>query len=326
MSTRHLVDPEIAPLIELIPPLDFSRETIVETRIESANRWGAPPEPLIAPEIVSAPGRDGAPDVPLYLYNPPSENRARAALLHFHGGGMVLGSAESSKAIVPPLILAGDAVGVSVEYRLAPETPFPGPQEDCYAALGWLVANAEALGVDPARIVVAGESAGGGLAAALALMARDRGEFSLAGLLLIYPMLDHRTGGPDCPYRNPTTGEFLWTRDRNAFGWSCLQGDYGLDDERIGWFSPARAADLSRLPQTFIATGALDLFLDENLEHTRRLCAAGVPVELHVYPGAIHGFQIMAEATVTRAAARDLMAAAARMLRPSKTATRRRMT
>ncbi len=312
MSSRHLVDPEIAPVLDLVPAIDLATTPIEEIRARPPMM--PTPEPLIAPEIVNTPGRDGAPDVPLYIYNPPSANRKRAALLHIHGGGMVLGSAEASKGIVPPLILPNDAVGVSVEYRLAPETPFPGPQEDCYAALDWLVANADSLGVDPQRIVVGGESAGGGLAAMLALMARDRGEYTLAGQLLVYPMLDHRTGGADCQYRNAFAGEFIWDAAKNAFGWGSLKGGYGLDDERIGWFSPSRADNLSNLPPCFIATGALDLFFDENLDYIRRLGAAGVPVELHVYPGGVHGFNLIEHAQISKACARDIAAAAARFL------------
>jgi acetyl esterase len=196
MSTLHLVDPEIAPIIPLFTAMDMTTENLAEVRSGMGSNFPAPPPPLMDPEIVTTPGRDGAPDVPLFVYNPESQNRSRAAILHIHGGGMVLGSAEMSKSSMPPVALANDAVIVSVEYRLAPETPFPGPQEDCYAGLAWLVANAETLGVDPARIIVMGESAGGGLAAALALMVRDRGEYALSGQVLIYPMLDHRTGGP----------------------------------------------------------------------------------------------------------------------------------
>jgi acetyl esterase len=161
--------------------------------------------------------------------------------------------------------------------------------------------------------MVMGESAGGGLAAAVALMVRDRGEYQLSAQILFYPMLDHRVGGPDCPYSNPITGEFIWTKGRNQFGWSCLQGDYTLDDDRIGWFSPARAADVVGLPPTYIAIGALDLFLDEDLDYARRLVAAGVPCELHLYPGAIHGFNMVPTAAVAQQANRDLMAGIGRL-------------
>jgi triacylglycerol lipase len=226
----------------------------------------------------------------------------------------VIGTAAMSMMSMPQIALALDVVVVSVDYRLAPETPFPGPQEDCYAGLDWLVAHCAELGVDPKRILVMGESAGGGLAAALAHMVRDRGEHSLIGQILTYPMLDHRTGGADCPWRNPMTGEFIWTAGKNQFGWESLRGDYAVDDARAGWFSPSRASNLAGLPPAYISVGALDLFLDEDLDYARRLTAAGVPVEAHVYPGAIHAFDMMAEATVAKQAQSDLMAALRRFI------------
>ena len=204
---------------------------------------------------------------------------------------------------------------VSVEYRLAPETPFPGPQQDCFDGLSWLVANAEELGIDPARIAIIGESAGGGLAAATALMARDLGGPKLAAQVLIYPMLDHRTGGEACRWKNRTTGEWVWTRSANRFGWEALRGEYTAEDKRKGWFSPALANDLTGLPPTLLLTGSLDLFFDEDLDYARRLVDAGVPVELHSYPGAIHAFNMMAEAAISQAFARDMLGGIARLLK-----------
>jgi len=246
--------------------------------------------------------------------NPPSTQTGRAAILHIHGGGMVVGVADTATVTKCPLALEHDAVVVSVDYRLAPETPFPGPQEDNYAALLWLVGHASELGVDPARIVVMGESAGGGLAASLSQMTRDRGGPKLAGQVLIYPMLDWRTGGPECQHNNRHTGEWIWTRAKNRFGWEALRGDYEPSDDRKGWFSPTLADDLSGLPLAYIATGALDLFLDEDLAYARRLIDAGVPCELHVYPGAIHGFEMVPETTLAAQAAADLKRGLKRLL------------
>jgi triacylglycerol lipase len=313
MTTRPLVDPEVLPLLEMLPGFSFSTELLPTIRAGFGSVEGQP-EPALKGVWHTAPGRDGAPDVPLLVLNPPSANTARPAVLHIHGGGMVIGSATMAEATFPDLVLAHDFVVVSVDYRLAPETPFPGPQEDCYAGLEWLIANAAELGVDPSRIVIMGESAGGGLAAALALMVRDRGGPVLAGQVLIYPMVDHRTGGPDCQWNNPQTGEFVWTRESNMFGWSSLQGGYAADDDRLSWFSPARAADLSGLPQTFISVGTLDLFFDEDLDYARRLAAAAVPVELHVYPGAFHGFNMVKTARVALQAQADVVGAMRRML------------
>jgi acetyl esterase len=149
-------------------------------------------------------------------------------------------------------------------------------------------------------------------------MARDRGGPPLAGQVLVYPMLDWRTGGPDCPYQNRHTGEWIWTREKNRFGWEALRGDYSPTDAHKGWFSPALADDLSCLPPTYIVTGALDLFLDEDLDYARRLIDAGVPCELHVYPGACHGFNVIApHAAVTMQCMRNMEEWLGRVITPT---------
>jgi len=312
MTTRHLVDPEILPLIDLMPFTGFTREGLPAARIASAERFAFLGEPPLAPQVKTIAGPGGA--LEIYWYDPAPGTADRPALLHVHGGGMIIGSARSMQHGPSGTAAALGIPVASVEYRLAPEHPFPAPQEDCLAALNWLAENAAELGVDPARIGIIGESAGGGLAAATALMARDTGGPALAAQFLTYPMLDHRTGGPSCTWRNPTTGEFIWTRESNVFGWDALRGDYGADDERRGWFSPTLAEDLSGLPPTWIGTGALDLFLDEDLDYARRLVAAGVEVELHCYPGAIHAFQAVAESRIAKAFVRDQFVAITRLL------------
>lgn len=201
----------------------------------------------------------------------------------------------------------------SVDYSLAPETRFPGPLEDCYAVLVWLQGNAERLGVDVARIGVKGESAGGGLAAALALLSRDRSGPHLAFQHLIYPMIDDRTCVDPDP--NPFTGEFVWTPAHNRFGWSSLLGRPPGSPDVSAYAAAARAENLRGLPPTFISIGALDLFLEENLAYARRLSRAGVAVELHVYPGAFHEFHKAQEARVTKAAERDSRDALKRIMR-----------
>ena len=325
MSTRSLVDPELLPLLDMLPESEFSVESLPAIREGFMADMLPSTVDGLAPQMVIADGVNGAPDVPLVLFNPPSTNRKRAAILHLHGGGMVIGNAMMSTATFAILMPELDIVAVSVDYRLAPEARFPEPQEDCYTGLAWLVAHAEELGVDPTRIAVMGESAGGGLAAALAQMVRDRGEYSLAAQILIYPMLDHRTGSiadeskasstqDACPYANPTTGEFIWTRASNRFGWSSLRGDYAADDNRRGWFSPTLAESLAGLPPTFINVGGLDLFLDEDMDYALRLSAAGVPCELHVYPGAFHAFNLVAESGVAQQANDDLLRAIRRLL------------
>jgi triacylglycerol lipase len=313
MDTRHLVDREILPLLDLFPQLDFDAVPIADMRAKSAERYASMPPPVIAAEEIAVPSVHGGPAIPVFLYRPPAPRPGAGAILHVHGGGMVMGSARQNQ-IGPAALAAGAGVPVaSVEYRLTPEHPFPAPQEDCHSALIWLAGQADALDFDAGRIVVAGESAGGGLAAALAIMARDLGGPAIAGQLLTYPMLDHRTGSDACPYANPTTGEFIWTRASNRFGWASLKGDYRADDARTGWFSPSLADDLSSLPPAYIATGGLDLFFDENLDYARRLTAAGVPVELHSYAGAIHGFNAVPNAAAAQRCNAGLIAAAAAM-------------
>lgn len=314
MTTRELVDPELLPLVDALPPVALSAELLAPMREALNARFDTLPEPVLPIEWHAAPGRDGARPVDLLLVRPAVDDRARPAILFLHGGGMVVGSAHGFRRNAAALAHEHGAVVVSVDYRLAPETPFPGPQEDCYAALAWLTDNAASLGVDPRRIAVMGESAGAGLAAALALMARDRGEYRLCGQVLVTPMLDCRTGGPDSLHDNPATGEFIWTRESNAFGWTALRGEYRANDHRAGWFSPALAADLTGLAPTIIVIGSLDLFLDESLAYIARLSAAHVPTELHVYPGAVHGFTLMTASRVALRASRDVAAAIDAML------------
>ena len=317
MDTRHLVDREIAPIIDLFPRVDLDAAPIAQIRAKAAETYAILPPPVIAPEKLFVPSIHGGPDIMVFLYRPAMTRAGSGAILHIHGGGMVLGSVEQMQAGPAALAAAAGVPVVSVEYRLAPEHPFPAPQEDCHSALSWLAGQADALGFDAKRIVVAGESAGGGLAAALAIMARDLGGPGLAGQLLTYPMLDHRTGGDACPYKNPMTGEFIWTRASNRFGWRALQGDYRADDERCGWFSPSLAGDLTGLPPAYIATGSLDLFFDENLDYARRLVAAGVPVDLHSYAGAIHAFNAIPDAALSQRFNGGLLAAAAAMTAPA---------
>jgi acetyl esterase len=312
MTTRHLIDPETLPLLDMLPTFEFTHETLPLVRAGSETRFEFIEAPALQPEIKVIDGPGGPLEV--YWYDPAPGTTGRPALLHIHGGGMIIGSAKSMQHGPAGMAAALGIPVASVEYRLAPEHPFPAPQEDCLAALVWLASEAAALGVDPAQIGIMGESAGGGLAAAVALMARDQGGPHLAGQFLTYPMLDHRTGGADCQHGNRGTGEFVWSRTSNQFGWGALRGDYTADDHRKGWFSPTLAEDLAGLPPTWIGTGSLDLFLDEDLAYARRLIDAHVPTELHVYPGGVHAFNAVAEAGIAQAFARDLTGAIARVL------------
>lgn len=315
MNSRHLVDPELAPILDLIPATALTAETLAASRASSAAMFAAmavPDYPNLMVSDQSIPGPAGAPAVRVRLYQPPPPAEPTAGLLWLHGGGYVSGSVAAEEIRARALAAELGCVLVSVEYRLAPETPFPGPIEDCYAALHWLHANATALGVDAGRLAVGGGSAGGGLAAALALLARDRGEVPLIYQALMAPMLDDRTVTRNPPH--PYTGEFIWTHASNRFGWTALLGQEPGSNGISPYAAAARAENLADLPPAFIAVGALDLFLEEGMAYAQRLIRAGVPTELHVYPGVYHGFQMVPNAQVTQAAARDQISALRRAL------------
>ncbi len=227
------------------------------------------------------------PDVPIYVINAKADT-SRPAILHTHGGGYVTGSAEASVRQMQELAAKLDCVVVTVEYRLAPETAYAGSMEDNYAGLKWLHANAASLGVDPARIAVMGESAGGGHAAILALVARDRGEVPVCFQCLIYPMLDDRTG--TTRKVQPWVGQLIWTPMQNRFGWESFLGARPGGAKAPKYAVPARMADLKGLPPAFIGVGTLDLFCDEDIDYAQRLNNAGSSTELVVVPGAFHGF------------------------------------
>lgn len=316
MSTRTLVDPQIIPLIEMLPGFDLTPGTLAQNRelMEALSKAN----PVATPEGVTVserriPGRGGAPEVRVVITAPTASGKGRPGILHVHGGGYVMGSPDGSAATTGRYAAELGAVVVSVDYRLAPETTYPGALEDGYAALTWLHREADALGVDRERIAVTGESAGGGLAAAVVLFARDHGEVHVAFQHLIFPMLDDRTAANSAA--SSYLGEFVWTPAANVFGWTSLLGAAPGGLEVSPYAAPARADNLAGLPPTFIICGALDLFLAEDMDYARRLILAGVPTELHIYPGAPHGFMLVETADISRAFARDSMTAFKKALR-----------
>ena len=244
----------------------------------------------------------GDPEVKLRVYRRKGNDSVLPCVYAIHGGGYVMGSYEMEDLRFDSWCTSLGLVGVSVEYRLSPETPYPGPLEDCYSGLRWVFEHAEQLGIDPVRTGICGTSAGGGLAAGLALLARDRGEVQPAFQMLIYPMLDDRQVTPSSRWDVP-----VWSPANNEFGWRSYLGDlYGTD--RIPPFAaPARAEDLSRLPPASVWVGTADGFCDEDIIYAQRLNQAGVPTELHVYPGAPHGFDAFSpNAPVARRCRRDM--------------------
>ena len=309
-GSSHLVDPELRDLLALIPTSDVSAGSLSAVRDlqDVMLKAMVVPDGLpITIEDRTVPSPRGGPDVRILLFQPTTAEAPRPAYCHMHGGGFIAGSADASTAANAQLAATLGCTIVSVDYRLAPETCHPGPVEDCYAALKWLHDNALELGIDTTRIAIGGESAGGGLGAALALLARDRGEVPIIFQRLIFPMIDDRTCIAEEP--NGYAGEFVWTPGSNLFGWTSLLGHEPGGAGVSAYAAAARAEDLEGLPPAYIAVGALDLFVDENIDYAKRLIRAGVPTELHVYPGAYHGFQQARFARIASAAIRDSHAA-----------------
>ena len=266
---RGIAAPWMIPLLRRVPPPSWpvpAGVSITERPLEG--RGGA------RVRVVSAPG----------------DGRPRPALVWIHGGGYVIGAAKTDDALCGRFALRTGAVVVSVDYRLAPDHPFPTPLDDCLAAYELCLREAPSLGVDPARVAVGGMSAGGGLAAALALRAHDRGLPPPALQLLVYPMLDDRSAlraFDDAHHR-------LWDSTSNRLGWSSYLGRAPGGDDVPDHAAPARRVDLRGLPPAWVGVGTRDLFLDEDLAYAERLRAAGVPVELEVVEGAFHGFDAVA--------------------------------
>ncbi|UQS23494.1 alpha/beta hydrolase [Amycolatopsis thermalba] len=230
-------------------------------------------------------------EVSVLVARPADLGTTAPGIFWIHGGGMVVGT--NRVGIEEPLDWALELglVVVSVEYRLAPEHPHPVPVEDCYAGLRWTSEHAGELGIDPARLIVAGGSAGGGLGAAVALMARDRGGPRLAGQLLIAPMLDDRN---ETPSTHQMKGLGVWDRTSNETGWTALLGEARGGPDVSPYAAPARATDLSGLPPAFIDVGSAESFRDEDVDYARRIWLAGGSAELHVWPGGYHGFDAFA--------------------------------
>jgi acetyl esterase/lipase len=269
------------------------------------------PPPGVVREERLIPGPSGAPDVPVRIYRR-AERAAHdvPAIVWMHGGGYVLGSYDLDQPLLDALVAATGGVAVSVQYRLAPETPFPGPVDDCFAALEFVRDAAGELGVDAARLAVGGASAGAGLAAACALRARDEG-LALVHQHLIYPMLDDRQATPSSRWDLLA----IWPREMNAFAWRCYLGDLYGTDAVPAYAAPARAEDLAGLAPAYLHVGGLDGFLHEDVDYASRLLAAGVSVELHVLPLVPHGFdQVAPDAAVTATANALSDAALARVL------------
>ena len=313
---RQLVDPELLSWLEAMPDETWSDAMLPGRRalivaLAAANKPPLRADVVLEERYLRRPGVSG--ELRLVIVRPRAHVAPSPAVLHFHGGGYVAGVPEMARATIASFAAELGAVVVSVDYRLAPEHPYPAGLDDGYAALAWVHREAETLGIDPTRIAVSGDSAGGGLAAGLSLLARDRGEFVIAFQHLVFPGLDDRTSvRKDL---SPHVGRFIWTQASNVYAWRSLLGAVPGGPDVAQYAAPARADDLSNLPPACVQVGALDLFVDEDVDYARRLVAAGVPCELHVYAGAPHGFPMAWRAAVSRACERDGLDALRRGLR-----------
>lgn len=304
--TRYAIDPELEPLLPLLPTaLDLSTvEKIREVRAQRESMFpvGESRDDVLS-EDRTVPGPAGAPDVPIRIYRPKAPaTAARPGLLEIHGGGFVLGSIEMMDPWCQHVAAEVDAVVISVEYRLAPENPFPAGIEDCYAALAWTAGNADSLGVDPDRLAIGGQSAGGGLAAGTALVARDRGGPKLCFQLLEIPELDDRLETPSMRSFEDTP---LWNRPSAISSWRHYLGPESKG-EVSEYAAPSRAKDLSGLPPAYVSTMEFDPLRDEGILYALGLMQAGVSVELHSYPGTFHGSAMVPTAAVSQRNAAEI--------------------
>lgn len=292
-TSRPDTDPELAALLAGVPAVaELDLGVLAQLRPLSS----APVEPLLEGRSVdrrevTVAVDDGA-RIPLSIFGPAKADRSipSPCVFWLHGGGMVMGDRFSQIDIPLEWLDRFGAVVVSADYRLAPEVGGTTLVEDCYRGLTWVAEHTEELGVDPARIVVAGASAGGGLAAGVALLARDRGTPAIAAQVLIGPMLDHRNITTSS--RQFSGGPGVWTREMNAFGWRSILGEHP-DRDVPGYISPAVADDVSRLPTTYIDAGSAEVFREESIDYATRIWAAGGQAELHVWAGGCHGFDAL---------------------------------
>jgi acetyl esterase/lipase len=310
--TERNYDPQLAEIIGLLPTtVEWGPpESMVEMRA-GAMAWQPPVEPCadVVREDRTVPGRAGDPDVGIRIYRPiDAPDAPMPGVFEIHGGGFITGNLEMMDGWCDIVAAEFPAVVVSVDYRLAPEDPFPAGVEDCYAALAWFADHADELGVDPTRIAIAGQSAGGGLAAGTALLARDRGGPALCFQLLDIPELDDRL---ETPSMQQFTDTPLWNRPNAIRSWSWYLGsdDAPGSDDVSYYAAPSRCEDLRGLPAAFVAVMEFDPLRDEGIVYAMRLLEAGISTELHAYPGTFHGSSLVGEADVSKRHGRDALGA-----------------
>ncbi len=310
MKPAPIFDPEVYAVASQFPAVNVAdavgtRAMFAAMFAAVAPQGGPPADPRVTQTESKIPGPSAAPDIPVRIYTPKGAVGLRPAFVNFHGGAFILGDLETEHARCLKMSAEAGAVSIGVDYRLAPEHPFPAAPEDCYAALKWVAANAAALGIDPKKIVIGGGSAGGALTAAVAQMARDRGGPALAMQMLIYPVIDDR-----CETESMRVGRdaLVWNSRHSLDMWNHY---IGVDRSNVSpYAAPARAKDLSGLAPAYVITCEHDPLRDEGLLYAMRLMQAGVPVEVHNYPGTVHGFDLMTpDAAVAKRAFEEGVAA-----------------
>jgi len=292
-------DPELATILtQLAAPAVVTRELIGPMRegisaASTAELLLAAVDSAVIHTERKIPGPHG--DITLSIFSPksgPAPSGGRPGVYTIHGGGMIVGNRFFGQGAVLEWVKNLGIVAVSVEYRLAPEFPDPVPIEECYTGLNWVGDHLHELGIDPARLMITGQSAGGGLAAGCALMVRDKGGPRLCAQLLTYPMLDDRNNSISCQ-QYPAEG--TWSGGSNATAWECLLGERAGKETGVSIYAaPGRATDLSNLPPAFVEVSSAEPFRQENVAYAEKLWAHGIQCELHVWPGAFHGYDMMA--------------------------------
>lgn len=287
------VHPELIGHLMATPEIKLDWETVdinmvrqLANEVSKSNPQSRDESITISDRLI--PGPAGVPELRVRIYEPIEKKGVLPGLLWIHGGGYVMGTPNGDDALCQRFVSEAKCIVVSVDYRLAPENPFPAPLEDCYMALTWFATHAGELGVDVSRIAIAGASAGGGLTAALALLARDRKGPAIIFQMPLYPMIDHRNITPSSI---EITDYRVWNRDYNIKAWELYLGQ-NHEGAVSPYASPTLATDLSGLPPTYTCIGSLDPFRDETIDYVARLNQAGVPTEFHLYPGCYHGFEV----------------------------------
>jgi acetyl esterase/lipase len=307
-------DPELAAAVAMMPLVEMTDIPAARTRMAEtfASMFGEPDRSGVQVRDELVPGPEGAPDVRLRIFTP-DRLVAPAAIYDVHGGGFIVGTIDIFDGHNLRLARELGVAVVTVDYRLAPEHPYPAGLEDCYAGLVWVAKNADALGIDPDRIAIHGESAGGGLCAALALLARDRGGPSIAFQYLGVPELDDRL---DTPSMRAFTDTPIWNRPNAIVSWDSYlgAGKRGSADVPI-YAAPARATDLTGLPPAYVSVMEFDPLRDEGIAYAQALMHAGVSVELHAFPGTFHGSSMVEQAEVSRREADEALTVLRRALK-----------